>query len=101
MTSDSHRKEEDKAMKIRHGFVPADYWPEYSKNKLCLANHEGLGFNDIWEMAQERWPGITAKELRLEAEHIQTHCLGFDQYDPSDYTNFVVIIASDEYFKRI
>jgi len=49
----------------------------------------------------ERWPGIKMNEFTLEAEHIQTEHLGYDLYESCDYTNFICIEASEEYFERM
>ena len=55
--------------------------------------------DDIYLRAHAKWPGIIDEEITITAEHIQTYCIGYDRYDPSDYTNFLRITASDEYFQ--
>lgn len=48
-------------------------------------------FEDIFGRAKAKWPGIRLDQITIEAEYIRTKCLGYDQYDPSDYNTFIVI----------
>lgn len=61
----------------------------------------GYNLQDLLESIQEKWPEITFDEVSISAEHHQVKCFGYDLYDPSDYLNFVVIVAGPEYFDRM
>ena len=78
------------------------FWPDDTEDTLYIDN--GLfesSLEEIWKKIRAKWPGIKMSELSFGAEHIHTNCLGYDLYDSSDYTNFICIKASLEYFKRI
>jgi hypothetical protein len=51
----------------------------------------------ILELAQIKWPGITPSQIDIEPQHIHTDCLGYDRYDPGDYTNYLAITAAEDY----
>lgn len=50
-----------------------------------------VSLTDILEKAKEKWPDITFEELNIEAEYIHTDCVGYDLYDPQDYTEYLCI----------
>lgn len=39
----------------------------------------------------EKWPGVSMSDIWIDAIHVHTDCLGCDRYDPTDYTNYIVI----------
>lgn len=44
----------------------------------------------VLERARDKWgQDIVIEDLRLQAEHIHTDCLGYDRYDPGDYTDYI------------
>ncbi len=77
-----------------------DFWPKDTKDSFYHAGYSA-SLASILEDAQERWPGIKMDEIEIDPEYIQTSCIGYDQYDSTDYTNFLKITASADYFKRI
>ena len=82
----------------RFGQLIRTFHPDDTHNTVYIA--DGGSMEDIWNKVQEKWPGIQMSELSVEPQHIQTDCLGYDGYDPGDYTNFLCITASDSYFKK-
>jgi len=66
-----------------------DFWPDDTDTEMYL--DYGTSLSTIMERIKEKWPDATNDQIEISAEHIHTSCLYYDQYDPSDYTNFVVI----------
>ena len=67
-----------------------DFWPDDDENTMYrLSGNDSL--QEIIELAQEKWPGISLQDITISAEKIHTSCLTYDLYDPSDYTDFVII----------
>ena len=54
----------------------------------------GYSFQEIMQKAEKHWPGCKMDELEIHLEYIHTDCLGYDQYDPSDYTQYLRITRS-------
>ena len=65
------------------------FWPQDTRKDLYIDRGSGKEGNRIWEMIQEKWPGIKMNEFYMSAEHIHTKCLTYDLYDSSDYTDFI------------
>ena len=67
-----------------------DYIPEDTDD--CFYIEREAALNDIIELAEEKWgTTIAFNRLQIEAEYIHTDCLGHDQYDSRDYTNYLCI----------
>ena len=77
------------------------FWPQDTRKDLYIDSGSGKEGNRIWEMIQEKWPGIKMNEFYMSAEHIHTKCLTYDLYDSSDYTDFIHIEADNVYLDRI
>jgi hypothetical protein len=73
--------------------------PDDTSDTMYIETY-GIDIDEILSKANEKWPGIQNNEITIHAEHIQTDCLGYDQYDVFDYTDFIVVEASAEYIKR-
>lgn len=65
------------------------FWPDDTED--CFYITYGTSLGDIIRLAEKKWPGIDADAIKVDAEHIHTDCLTYDRYDPSDYTQFVVV----------
>ncbi len=39
---------------------------------------------------------LSPADIKIQAEWIHTRCLGYDLYDPSDYTAYIVISLVDK-----
>lgn len=86
--------------RTRNGSIRT-FTPDDNKDTLYINTWNGTSLENIREGIQTKWPGIKDNELNFEAEHIQTDCIGYDRYDSSDYTDYLVVRASEEYFVRI
>ena len=68
------------------------YWPDDNEKTIYIAAAwQALSLQEIMDKAQEKWPGCSLSDISITAEYIHTDCLSYDQYDSSDYTNFIVI----------
>lgn len=66
--------------------------PDDTDEKIYIAGYREPTMQDIFDRAKEKWGENTKLEdLDISAEHIQTDCLGYDRYDSSDYTDYIVI----------
>lgn len=85
----------------RPGTKITDYLPDDTENTFYMLSDGCSTLCDIFEKAQKKWPGITLDEIEIGAENIQTQCIGYDLYDSSDYSDFLVVKASSAYFDRM
>lgn len=71
-----------------------DFWPDNDENTLYLTGD--LSLLDLcqkaWEYFGDRY---NVYKVEVTAERIHTHCLGYYAYDPSDYTDFLVLTLKD------
>lgn len=75
---------------IRPGTEITDFWPDDTDKKMYLTSY-GYSMIEILEKAREKWPEATLHDLKIDSEKIHTSCLYYDRYDPSDYTDFLII----------
>lgn len=69
------------------------FWPDDDDKTIYKARD--IGLSEILELAKEKWgEDIDLDQITIRSEYIHTDCLTYDQYDPSDYTCFVVIERS-------
>lgn len=66
-----------------------DFWPDDTDTTMYIAGDETLE-NLLADIA-DKWPGASASNITISSEKIQTRCIGYDLYDPVDYTDFLVI----------
>ena len=79
---------------------PDTFWPDDTNESFYLTYDEKIGLTDLIAEAQMKWPGIRTEDLEIAPRHIHTRCLGYDLYDPGDYTYFVRVDALPDYFQR-
>lgn len=65
------------------------YWPDDSDTTIYIAGEQNLF--TITERIAEKWPGEPYENFQISSENIQTDCLGYDCYDSSDWTQFIII----------
>ncbi len=76
--------------------------PDDTQDKMYIdSDYCSQGFSYLLEKAEEKWPGIRQEELSIGAERIHTDAIYYDLYCPSDYTMYLTLNASEEYFKRM
>jgi hypothetical protein len=67
------------------------FWPDDTDTEMYIdAGHENT-LAELIEKINDKWPGASMSNITMSAEHIHTDCLGYDLYDPGDYTMFIVI----------
>lgn len=84
--------------------MPRSFQPENTKYKLYIrANYSSISLGDLLQQIHSHFelegdalnltnaPNNVLDQFSIGAEHIHTDCIGYDQYDPSDWTNFIVI----------
>ena len=66
--------------------------PQDTENKIYIEVSGIDNINDLIFEAQDKWgKAIDIDKLKLEHEHIQVKCFGYDQYDSGDYRDYFVI----------
>ena len=56
----------------------------------CFYIRKSASLSEIYDKAKKKWgEDITLDDINVEAEYIQTDCIGYDLYDPNDYTNYL------------
>jgi len=71
------------------------FWPDNDENTIYLCGEHYL--EDLDRIAQDKWPHASMDDIQISTEYIQTDCLGYNQYDPGDYTCFIVLsLETDE-----
>lgn len=68
-----------------------DYWPTDTENEIYLPSSSNHSLSAILNLCKEKWPDANMNDLMIQSSHIQTYCIGYDRYDPIDYTDFIVI----------
>ena len=78
---------------IRRGTEIRDFQPDDTETEFYLdSNYRSYTLQEILERAREKWgPELNFEQLTIQPKHIHTECLGFDRYDPGDYTDFLLI----------
>lgn len=78
---------------LRHGTTGCyDFTPDDTDKKLHIESDMfPPTLQSIVDQAKEKWPDVAFENINISAEHIHTHALGYDRYDPSDYTNYIVL----------
>lgn len=76
----------------RPGTEIRDFWPDDTDTVMCIeSGYSPIKLIDLIEKINEKWPGVELSEFEITSEYIHTSCLGYDLYDSSDYTHFIVI----------
>lgn len=76
----------------RPGTQIQDFWPDDTDTVMhiqCDSMPPTLA--ELMDKINEKWPGSSMENITIEARKIHTYCLGYDLYDPMDYTNFIII----------
>lgn len=78
--------------RTRPGTQIQDFRPDDDENTIYINSFMGgESLEEIMARINEKWPGASMANIRIDAEYIHTECLGYDLYDPGDWTNFIVI----------
>lgn len=66
------------------------YLPDDTDTMLYFSHDTSL--DELIAAARRKWGDAVKFEcIDIRAEHIHTDCIGHDVYDPSDYTDYVVL----------
>lgn len=68
---------------------PKSYWPENTDDTLYFPYETNL--QSMLDEVKKIWPDVLLEDISIEAKHIHTEHLGYDLYDSTDYTDFVVV----------
>lgn len=68
-----------------------DFWPDDTENKWYISASVSPTLGDLIDMIKEEWPETDLYNVTITSERIHTRSLTYDLYDPSDYTDFIVI----------
>ena len=55
-----------------------------------------VGLDEVLGKIREHFGVIPFGRFDIDAEYIHTDCLGYDSYDPGDYSNYIKITLRDE-----
>lgn len=66
-----------------------NFWPDDTDDTMYLVSPTSL--NQILEVCAVKWNGVDFSDIEITSEKIHTSCLTYDLYDPSDYTDFVIV----------
>lgn len=61
---------------------------------MHLDTNNPISLEDLITKINEKWPSTVYSDwakIRIVTREIQTDCIGFDRYDPLDWTNFIII----------
>jgi hypothetical protein len=67
-----------------------DFEPDNDENALYLYG-DNIDLEYLMESIKEYFGDNDLSKYSISAEHIHTSCLGYDLYDSSDYSNYIVI----------
>lgn len=82
---------------IKIGGNNEGYWPEDTDTVKYIRDGEYLSLSDLIDMAKEKWgSNIDLSKININSEYIHTDCLTYDEYDPCDYTLFVVMTLNNK-----
>ena len=68
-----------------------DFTPDNDANTLYVRSSDCVSMSDLYIMAQDHFGEDAMDDLQIRSEKIHVYCLTYDQYDPSDYADFIVI----------
>lgn len=72
------------------------FTPDNTPTCLYVNHGSAYSLRDLLDDVHNHFgPNVDFDALLISSEHIQTDCLGYDRYDSSDYTNYLVITLND------
>ena len=67
------------------------YVPDDDETTLYI-NSECVGyFHELVTAINAKWPDVDMNEVQICPQYILPECIGYDVYDPGDYTMYYVI----------
>ncbi len=68
-----------------------NFWPDNTETQLYIPSYSPQSISELLQLARAKWPHATIDDICITSEKIHTHCITYDLYDPSDYTDFIVL----------
>jgi len=68
-----------------------NFWPDDTDTEMYLNSDMTNNLPYILNRIKEKWPKDNLENIEISAEYIHTDCIGYDRYDASDYTKFLLI----------
>jgi hypothetical protein len=50
-----------------------------------------ITLGDLIDRITSKWPDADFAKIEIEATYVHTDCIGYDLYDSSDYSNYLMI----------
>ena len=66
------------------------FWPVDTDNEFYIINYS-YSLSDIIDAIKLKWGDIPFSNIEITSKYIQTDCIGYDLYDPDDYTSFIKV----------
>lgn len=73
------------------GHTIQTFWPDDTDTEMYLDASQIWTLTEIQARIDEKWPGASSENILFSSQKIHTDCLGYDLYDPFDYTDFIII----------
>lgn len=71
------------------------FWPDDTDTVMYVEAGSmfapAVNMADLLQKIYEKWEDAALTEIEITSEYIHTDCLGYDLYDPGDYTTFIRI----------
>lgn len=71
------------------------FTPDDTDTEMYINTFVSVDMEDVNNRIKEKWPDAKLSDINIAAEYIHTDCLGYDLYDSSDYTNYIVITLKE------
>lgn len=69
-----------------------NFYPDDTDTKMYIRSDENMSIEELFAVANDHFKEkFDSMDVKISCEHIQTTHLGYDVYDPSDYTDFIVL----------
>lgn len=65
------------------------FWPDNTDRTKYI--YGGASLSELIDTAQQHWPGCDLENIVIDSEYIHTDCLGYDLFDPGDWSLFITI----------
>lgn len=60
-------------------------------NEVKIELDGTITLHDLFTKSMEAWPGTFFRDVNIEYLHEQFKCFGYDQYDPSDWKDYIIL----------
>ena len=66
--------------------------PDNTDTELCIPCYNPISMISIIDQAKTYFGDrFDMERIEIEPRYIHTNCIGYDEYDPGDYTNYLVV----------